>query len=306
MLSKHKIIVIIGGPTAVGKTAISIDVAKAFSTQIISADSRQCYKEMSVGVARPSEEELNEVPHYFIASHSIHEPVNAALFMNYALKKSEEIFREKDVAVMVGGTGLYIKAFTEGIDEMPSVPQEVRQEIIDLYNANGLPWLQQTVKEKDPAYFATGEILNPRRLMRVLEIAIVTGKSILDFKKGEKAKRNFSVIKAGLQLPKEALHYNISMRVDKMIRNGLMAEAESLQPFQHLPPLNTVGYKELFPFLNGNVTKDKAIEAIKHNTRQYAKRQLTWFKKDPEFHWLHPDADRMIAWIKEQLYCKKR
>jgi tRNA dimethylallyltransferase len=293
-----KTVIIIAGPTAVGKTGVAIEIAKHFSTEIISADSRQCYKELNIGVARPSEVELASIPHYFIASHSIHQTVNAGVFEQYALDKTEQVLKDKNLLVMVGGTGLYIKSFCEGIDEIPSIPETIRNEIVADYNQYGLSWLQEQVKKSDPEFYAVGEIQNPQRLMRALEVFKTTGKSILYFRKGKKAKRNFNIIKLALELPKEALHQNVNTRVDAMIEAGLLNEVKSLMPYQHLNALQTVGYKELFDYHNGKVHLADAIASIKKNTRQYAKRQLTWFKKDKEYTWFHPGQ---LQKIKEHL-----
>jgi tRNA dimethylallyltransferase len=289
-MATKKTVIIIAGPTAVGKTAVAINVASHFRTEIISADSRQCYKEMNIGVARPSPDELLQVKHHFIASHSIHEKVNAAAFEQYAIKKSNELFEKNDVVILTGGTGLYIKAFCEGMDEIPEVPEVVRNEIVEQYNKNGLLWLQEQVQNLDPFFFEVGETKNPQRLMRALEVFKATGKSILDFRKGEKIKRNFKIIKIALQLPKEGLHRNIETRVDKMIEMGLSEEVRSLIPYQHLNALQTVGYKELFDYFNGQIDLQRAINLIKTNTKQYAKRQLTWFKKDMDYQWIDPGS----------------
>ena len=288
-MATKKTVIIIAGPTAVGKTAIAIEVASYFRTEIISADSRQCYKEMNIGVARPSPEELSQVKHHFIASHSIHEKVNAATFEQYAIKKSNELFEKNDVVILTGGTGLYIKAFCEGMDEIPEVPEVMRNEIVEQYTQHGLPWLQEQVQHLDPKFFEAGEIKNPHRLMRALEVFKATGKSILDFRKTEKVKRNFNIIKIALQLPKEDLHRNIETRVDKMMEIGLSEEVRSLIPYQHLNALQTVGYKELFDYYNGQIDLGSAINLVKTNTKQYAKRQLTWFKKDMAYQWIEPE-----------------
>ncbi|MBO9682745.1 MAG: tRNA (adenosine(37)-N6)-dimethylallyltransferase MiaA [Flavisolibacter sp.] len=293
-MATKKTAIIIAGPTAVGKTSVAIEVAKHFGTEIISADSRQCYKELNIGVARPSEDELRQVPHHFIASHSIHEKITAATFENYALEKADEIFHKNDVLVLVGGTGLYIKAFCEGMDEIPDVPEAVRAEVIRLYQQNGLEWLQQEVARADPGFYSVGETKNPQRLMRALEVWQATGKSILDFRKGKKEERDFDVVKIALHLPKEELHRHIETRVDKMIETGLEDEVRSLIPFQHLNALQTVGYKELFDYFNGETDVHTAIALIKRNTKQYAKRQMTWFKKDQQYRWLQPDAREVI------------
>jgi tRNA dimethylallyltransferase len=285
MSVKDKTVIVIAGPTAVGKTSAAIEVAEHFHTEIISADSRQCYKELNIGVARPSEEELEQVRHHFIASHSIHEKITAATFEQYALQKAKEIFQNNDVVVMTGGTGLYIKAFCEGMDEIPDVPKELRNEIVDQYNQNGLQWLQEEVQKHDPKFYEVGEIKNPQRLMRALEVVKATGRSILDFRRGEKAKRNFRITKIALELPKEEVHRNIESRVDKMMEMGLLEEVRSLIPYQHLNALQTVGYKELFDHLNGKIDLEDAVDLIKKDTRQYAKRQMTWFRKDKDYHW---------------------
>ena len=285
---RQKTVIIIAGPTAVGKTSIAIQLAKNFHTEIISADSRQCFKELNIGAARPSLDELTEVSHHFIASHSIQDKVDAVVFENYALKKANELFQKHDVVIMVGGTGLYIKAFCEGMDEMPEVPEETRQNIIRNYELNGMEWLQDQIKEKDPEFYTKGEIKNPQRMMRALEIKEATGRSILELRSGNKAKRDFTIIKVGLELPKKELHRNINTRVDKMIQDGLVDEVKSLIPFKNLNTLQTVGYSEVFDFLDGKISLEKAVENIKMNTRQYAKRQMTWFKKDKEIGWFNP------------------
>ncbi len=287
-MATKKTVIIIAGPTAVGKTSIAIEVANYFRTEIISADSRQCYKEMNIGVARPSPQELLQVKHHFIASHSIHEKVNAATFEQYAIKKSNELFEKNDVVILTGGTGLYIKAFCEGMDEIPEVPEVVRNEIVEQYKQHGLPWLQEQVRHLDPKFFEAGEIKNPYRLMRALEVFKATGKSILDFRKRKKVKREFNIVKIALQLPKEDLHRNIETRVDKMMKMGLSEEVRSLIPYQHLNALQTVGYKELFDYFNGQIDLQPAIDLIKRNTKQYAKRQVTWFKKDNQYQWIAP------------------
>lgn len=286
-----KTVIIIAGPTAVGKTSVAIALAKRLGTEIISADSRQCYRELDIGVARPSPEELASVPHHFIASHSIHQKVTASTFEAYALDKLPQIFRDKDVAVMAGGTGLYIKAFCEGLDEIPEVPEHIHHEVKEQYRQHGLEWLQREVAGVDPGFYEVGEIQNPQRLMRALEVARATGRSILQFRKGEKAKRDFRIIKYALELPKEELHRNIHTRVDQMMERGLPDEVRSLLPHQHLNALQTVGYRELFDHFNGKISLDAAVEEIKKNTRHYAKRQMTWFRKDQEYRWMHPGEE---------------
>lgn len=290
----QKKVIVIAGPTAVGKTAVGIAVAKHFGTEIISADSRQCYKELNIGVARPSQEELAEVPHHFIASHSIHDKVTAATFEAYALAKAEEIFTRKQVVVMVGGTGLYIKAFAEGMDQIPEVPQEVRDEILKAYEEGGLSWLQERIRNADPQFYRQGEIQNPQRVMRALEVVEATGRSILQFRTGVKKERSFDIVKLALDLPREELYRRINHRVEMMMEQGLLEEVRSLLPYQHYNALQTVGYKELFDHFAGKLSLPEAIAAIQRNTRHYAKRQLTWFRKDASCHWLPPDAAAVL------------
>lgn len=295
---KNKTVIILVGPTAVGKTAVAIELAKYFGTEIISADSRQCYQELSIGVARPSEQELKTITHHFIASHSVRDVVTAATFEQTALKISAELFRNQSTVIMTGGTGLYIKAFCEGLDEIPAIKEEIRQTVITNYNEKGFVWLQEQIKQKDPDFYRQGEIQNPQRMMRALEVMESTGKSVLSFRTGKKARRDFDILKIGLELPKEELHRNIAVRTDQMIAQGLLEEVKSLQRSKNLNALQTVGYAEIFDFLAGKTSLETAIELIKQNTRQYAKRQLTWFRRDKETRWFHP---AMTAGIKEYL-----
>ncbi len=289
-----KTCLVITGPTAVGKTALSMMVAKAFSTGIISADSRQCYKELNIGVAKPSPEELSLVPHYFINSHSVHDPLSAAGFEAYALSAAEQIFQSHDRAVLVGGTGFYIDAFCNGINEVPVVDPAVRDAIRKKYAENGFLWLQEQVRSADPLYFASGEISNPHRLLRSLEVVLSTGRSIRSFQTGEKAHRNFRIVRIGLELPRPELNARIDQRVDDMIGQGLVEEVTALLPLKHLLPLNTIGYKEIISYLEGHDQLPGAIEKIKIHTRQYAKRQMTWFRRNPETTWFSPKEEDKV------------
>ena len=286
----EKTCIIIAGPTAVGKTAVAIDIARHFATDIISADSRQCFKEMSIGVAKPSPEELQLVHHYFINSHSIHDEVNAVVFEQYALQAVQEIFKQHDIAVITGGTGLYIKAFCEGLDDMPPVSPMIRQQITQQYEQQGIAWLQQQVQQQDPLYYSTGEIQNPQRLIRALEVKQATGESIRTYQQGRKVTRPFNVIKYVIELPKPELHARINARVDIMINQGLVKEVENLLPYKQVNALQTVGYTEIFEYLEGTISLPLAIEKIKTNTRQYAKRQMTWFKKDASIQWFSAEV----------------
>ncbi len=285
-MQDEKLVLVIVGPTAVGKTAFAIEVAKRLNTEIISADSRQCFKELNIGVAKPSELELHEVKHHFISSHSIHEEVNAAVFEQYALKAAAEIFKSNNIAVMVGGTGLYVKAFCEGLDDIPEVDANIRKDITSKFEEKGMAWLQNEVLEKDPEFWKNAEQHNPQRLMRALEVKEATGKSIMHFRNGDKQDRSFRIIKIGLELPREELYYRINTRVDHMMLQGLLEEVKSLLPEKRLNALQTVGYKEIFQFLDGLISLETAIEDVKKNSRHYAKRQLTWFKKDGSIKWV--------------------
>jgi len=283
--SEQKKVYIVVGPTAVGKTAFAISLAKKLNTEIISADSRQCFKELSIGVAKPSNEELAEVPHHFIATNSVSEDINAGYFEQYALNITEQIFKKCDDVVMVGGTGLYIKAFCEGIDPMPVVSPKIRESIIQQYTAKGLIWLQAELKHKDPAFWEVAEQQNPQRLMRALEVFNATGKSITVFRSAAKKQRPFSIIKIGLELPMEILTERISNRLDQMIKDGLIEEVKNVVNWRSKAALQTVGYKEIFDYLDNKMSLEEAIHQIKIHTRQYAKRQMTWFKKDEQVKW---------------------
>lgn len=290
----QKTCIVIVGPTAVGKTALAIRVAEYFNTAIISADSRQCYREMTIGVAKPSVEELARVQHYFINSHSIQEEVNAVVFEQYALQAVNQIYAGHEVAVMTGGTGLYVKAFCEGLDDIPPVSLAVRDRITEQYQQQGLSWLQQQVAAHDPLYYSTGEVQNPQRLIRALEVKLATGQSIRSYQQGKKVERGFRIVKIGLELPKEELHRNINQRVDIMMQHGLLEEVRSLLPWRHLNALQTVGYNELFDYLDEKSTLEEAVAAIKTNTRQYAKRQMTWFRKSIDVQWFSPRNEAAV------------
>jgi tRNA dimethylallyltransferase len=291
-----KTVILITGPTASGKTSLALQTARHYNTEIISADSRQCFMEMNIGVAKPSPQELNAVPHHFINSHSIHDDVNAATFVQYATLSAEKIFEQRDVLVMAGGTGLYIKAFLEGLDDIPSIPSNIRHNILQQYHEKGLQWLQDEIRITDPRFFDEGEIKNPQRLMRALEVKVATGKSIKDFhtSSGEGASQKYKIVKYAIDLSREKLYDNINKRVDRMIEEGLVEEVRSLIPFKNLNALQTVGYSELFDYFDEKVSLKDAIEKIKQNTRNYAKRQMTWFKKDKEIFWISPSVEIRI------------
>ncbi|GAA0544720.1 tRNA (adenosine(37)-N6)-dimethylallyltransferase MiaA [Chitinophaga japonensis] len=297
-------VIVIAGPTASGKTALAIQVAQAFGTSIISADSRQCYREISIGTAKPSAEELRAVPHYFINSHSITEEVNAGRYEKLALQYAREIFAQRPVAVLCGGTGLYIRAFCEGIDDMPPVSPAVRDRINRQYEKEGLAWLQQQLQQRDPAFYAVAETQNPQRLIRALEVLESTGRSITSFRTASRAQRDFRIIKIGITLPKELLHRNIHTRVDLMMAAGLLEEVQSVLPYRSHNALQTVGYQEIFDYLDGKTTLEDAVTLIKTHTRQYAKRQLTWFRKDKEIQWFDARETGAVLRYLEELIIK--
>jgi tRNA dimethylallyltransferase len=279
---------IVVGPTAVGKTKYAIELAQKLQTEIISADARQCYQELNIGVARPSIEELAQVKHHFIASHSIHDTVNAGTFEAYALAKTTELLAKFGTVVLVGGTGLYIKAFVEGMDQIPAIDPAIRSQIQEDVSLKGMDWLQTQVQAKDPAYWASadqGEQQNTQRLSRALEVVTGTGQSILNFQQQSKKSRPFNIQKIGLELPRAQLYDRINQRVVQMVNMGLEEEVNVLRPQFHLNALQTVGYQEWLPYFEGQQSKAAVIEAIQQNTRHYAKRQMTWFKKDAEINW---------------------
>lgn len=296
-----KTCIVISGPTAAGKTRLSLQLAEYFNTDIISADSRQCFRELNIGVARPPASDLKRIKHYFISSHSIHEEMNAGIFEAYALQSVSEIFERRDVAVMAGGTGLYIKAFCTGMDDMPGVKDSVRQWVRQQYKEQGISWLQEMLHQHDPVFCDKGEMQNPHRMMRALEVVLSTGKSVLAMHSLPQKQRAFSIIHIGVELPRKEIYQNINQRVDDMMNDGLLEEATALYPCRELNALQTVGYTELFDYMEGKYTLQEAVDAIKKNTRHYAKRQLTWFKRDNSIHWFAPgEVKKIIDFIEER------
>lgn len=297
MAGYKNMVYIIAGPTAVGKTAIAIQLAQHLSTSIVSADSRQCYKEMSIGTAKPADEDLKAVPHYFINSHSITDHLSTADFEQLSLQYLAEIFKQTDTAVVCGGTGLYIKSLCEGIDEMPPVSEHILNEVKQQYDEQGLTWLQNAIAEEDPKFYAEGEVENPVRVIRALAFVRSTGSSIIQYRTGKKAERPFNIVKIALHLPREVLYERINKRVDIMMEQGLLKEAEALYPQKQLKNLQTVGYTELFDYMDGKYDLPTAIEKIKQHSRNYAKRQLTWFRKDKAYKWVQADERNVIEAI---------
>jgi tRNA dimethylallyltransferase len=274
-----KTLIYIAGPTGVGKTKTAIALAKAFDTEIISCDSRQFYKEMKIGTAVPTEEELAAVPHHFIQSKSIEEAYTVADFEKEAMATIEELFDKKDTLIMVGGSGMYADAVMFGMDEFPEVPQEVRNQIRLFYETHGLQGLQELLREKDPKYYTRVDINNPVRLLRALEVCIASDQPYSSFLGQERPARSFVSKMIILHCPRTVLYDKINARVDQMMKDGLEEEAKDLIPFKDHAALRTVGYKELFPYFERKCSLEKAINEIKKNSRRYAKRQITWFKK---------------------------
>ena len=278
-------LITIVGATAIGKTALSIKLAQHFNTEIISSDSRQFYKEMNIGTAVPSSEELNAAKHHFIQNRSIFDNYSVGQFEKDALQKLDTLFLKNNIVIMVGGSGLYTNAVINGLDYFPEVAPEIRNELNSKLQKSGILELQNQLKELDPESFATLEIENPHRLIRALEICIGTGKKYSTFKNKPKTPRNFTPIKIGLFSDRAIMYNRINQRVDIMLQKGLLDEVKKLYPHKNLNALQTVGYKELFGYLDGNYSMDEAIEEIKKNTRRFAKRQVTWNKKDQTINW---------------------
>jgi len=296
--TKKNSLIVIVGPTAVGKTAIAIELAKQFGAEIISADSRQIFKEMTIGTAKPSDDELNAIPHHFINSHSISETYDAAQYGRDALALINNLFRKHKILILCGGSGLYIKALLEGFDDIPEVPESIREELNLNFEKEGLVWLQNKMQELDPDHFSIIDQQNPHRLIRALEVRMSTGQSISSFQKKAKLDHDFNVIKIGLEVKRDELYHRIDSRMDKMIDAGLFDEAKSLYSYKDHQALQTVGYQEIFDFMNRHYDRDEAIRLLKRNSRRYAKRQLTWFKRDEEIKWFAPDSlPAIINWL---------
>ena len=293
-----KTLIIVLGPTAIGKTSLSIQLAKHFNTEIISADSRQFYKELLIGSAPPSAKELSEVKHHFIQHLSVSQDYNVGKFEEDAILKIEKLFTMKDKVIMVGGSGLYIDAICKGFDKMPETPSEIREEVISLYKKNGIEFLQNEVQQKDPVFYNEVDRNNPQRLLRALEVMYSTNKTFSSFRNKKDKKRNFKIIKIGLETDRELLYNRINQRVDIMMENGLLQEVKSLTHFKNKNSLQTVGYKELFEHLEGKITLEEALNKIKQNSRRFAKRQITWFKKDRSTTYFSAEnLDKIIEFI---------
>jgi tRNA dimethylallyltransferase len=297
-VSSENVLVVIAGPTAVGKTRVAIDVARRLNAQIISADSRQIFRELTIGTAKPTPEELKLVPHHFIDSHSIIEQYDPATFGNEALARIHTLFKSDQYVVVCGGSGLYVRALIDGFDDIPEVSDTIREELNKQFESHGIKFLQQQMMSLDPEHFSSIDTENPHRLIRALEVKIATGLSISSFQKKKKMEHEFAIKKIGLELPREQLYQRIDLRMDNMIKAGLFEEVEKLLPYKSHQALQTVGYQEIFGYLEGSYDREEAIRLLKRNSRRYAKRQLTWFKRDTEMKWFSPDdLDSILEYI---------
>ncbi|MCB2208459.1 MAG: tRNA (adenosine(37)-N6)-dimethylallyltransferase MiaA [Bacteroidetes bacterium] len=294
-LAAHKkTLIVLVGSTASGKTGLAIELAKRFKAEIISADSRQFYQEIPIGTAAPTKEQLQKVPHHFVGNLSIKDNYNVSQFESDVLRLLEEKWKTYDQMIMVGGSGLYVNAVCHGIDKLPDPDETLRDELNDLFEKKGLAALQIKLKKLDPEYYELVDINNPKRLLRAIEVCMQTGNTYSSLRKNKPKPRPFEIVKIGLELERKLLNERIHMRTDEMMKRGWINEAESVHPNKHLNALNTVGYKELFAYFEGELSLEEAVTKIKTNTRRFAKRQMTWFKKDPEIKWFNPENKERI------------
>ncbi|MBR1410838.1 MAG: tRNA (adenosine(37)-N6)-dimethylallyltransferase MiaA [Prevotella sp.] len=305
-MSSAKTLIVITGPTAVGKTALCLDIAQHYGIPIINADSRQIYKELKIGTASPTAEQLARVKHYFVGSLSLNDYYSASLFEQQTLEILEREFAKTDFALMTGGSMMYIDAVCDGIDDIPTVDEKTRNLLKSRLASEGLEILVEELKKLDPEYYEIVDKQNPRRVVHGLEICLMTGKTYTSFRKRERKHRPFGIVKIGLNREREKLYQRINHRVDDMMSAGLLDEAKGLYPMRHMNALNTVGYKEIFAYLDGTWTLEEAVERIKGNTRRYARKQLTWYKKDEQIRWFHPDEkDDIISYISQNYEQRK-
>ena len=302
----EKTLIVITGPTAVGKTALCLDVAKHFHIPVINADSRQIFRELKIGTATPTEEQMQQVHHDFVGILGLDDYYSASLFEQQVLELLDRQFLTSDYALMAGGSMIYIDAVCNGIDDIPTIDDQTRTMMKQRLADEGLEALCEELRQRDPEYYEIVDRQNPRRVVHALEICLMTGKTYTSFRKREKRQRPFNIIKIGLNRPREELYDRINRRVDQMMADGLLEEAKALYPKRHLNALNTVGYKELFDYIDGRWPLEEAVERIKGNTRRYARKQLTWFKKDESIRWFHPDeTETIIKYICGKKSCKQ-
>lgn len=295
-------LIVIAGPTAVGKTSVAIALARHFQTEILSADSRQFYREMQIGTARPADEEMQGVPHHFSGHLSIQEDYNVSTFEKEALDLLETLFQDHENVIMAGGSGLYIDAVCHGIDELPDPDPQLRKRLKEDYETKGIESLREELQQLDPDYYRVVDINNPKRLMRGIEVCRTTGRRFSEMRTQTPKERPFNTIKIGLTLERNELFQRINQRTEQMVARGLVEEVRALYPYRHLNALNTVGYKEIIRYLDGEISLEQAIEDIKTSTRRYAKRQLTWLRKDREISWFSPfDLQKIIAFIESRI-----
>lgn len=301
-MKKRTILIVIIGPTGIGKTALAVELAKKLSTEIISCDSRQLYKELKIGTAVPSDEELAAAKHHFIGNLSIRDYYNASTFEFEVMDLLKEMFQQCNTMIMVGGSGMYVDAVCRGIDDLPEIDQEIRAKLEQKYQEEGIESLRFELKKLDPEYYDFVDLRNHKRILKGLEICMMTGKTYTSFRKSIKKERDFDILKIGLTMDREKLYERIEKRVDMMLEQGLVEEAKEFYQYKHLNALNTVGYKELFAHFDGKYGLEKAIELIKRNSRRYAKRQLSWFKRDDEVNWFdRGEGDRIWEFVREAL-----
>ncbi len=298
MSSKQPTLIVIVGPTGSGKTSLAIRLARHYSAPIISTDSRQFYRGLPIGTAQPTTEELSLAEHHFIADREVDDDFNSGRYEHEALARLDELFKHHDIVVAVGGSGLYVQALCEGMDTLPEANEELRQSLKERLEREGLEPLFEELQRLDPNYAEVVDRHNPARVMRALEVCITSGKPYSEQRKGERQTRPFNIIKIGTDLPRDVLYERINLRVEMMLKDGLVAEAQAMLPKRYLNALQTVGYREMFDYFDGNSSLDEAVELIKRNSRRYAKRQLTWFRRDREIAWFSPhDIEGVISHI---------